>query len=158
MTSGWCDSGILHGQVRVFGHIVTPTCVIETGNQDQVVSLPTVSAGKLFFEHYSESKKFTIQFSKCLLTGQSAASNFKIKFDSDQFSGDTFRLGGNFGNIGLQILDSSGSIIIPGVPKTINPAKRNGDEAEYEARLQHQQGAMAVGSYAATVRYQLDYY
>lgn len=157
-TAGWCgDANWQFGVVRVFGSIVPTTCTISTGNQSQIVRLPDAGISRLLLKQETGRKKFTIHFTQCSLSGPTA-SNFKITFDSNDTSDELFMVSGGVGDVGLRISDSSGSTIRPGVPAVVKPKTLNDTTAEYEVSLERYSGNLAVGSYAAAVRYQLDYY
>lgn len=149
------------GEVTVSGRIITSACTIDTENVDQTITIATLPISQIIHDDQSDWRAFNIKLVNCFLERFSSELD-KFRYFSVTFYGreDTgmFGVDGSAKGVALQISDSLGNIIMPGVPMVRNEIKPSTMQFSYGLRLIGNNPMMKAGSYSSIVHFQMDYF
>lgn len=172
------------GRIKFRGKVVDQTCAVKTDKKDLIVTLPTVSKSKLNADSaVAGTTAFAIDLENCKSTSESGVSTVKLFFLpgadltvydiankalKNKAQANTDGVGAAVaGNVGIQILDSQGTLIPIG--QDINTYSHNTDRValgsatpnnvtlNYKAQYIALGAAAEVGDVRATVEYNIVY-
>lgn len=165
MAAGAPDEGAPnqgHGRVSMQGSIIDTPCAIAVESREQAIELFTIPVEKIIRDGAGPLKAFSINLVNCVLQpvspNRSEWSNFKVTFDGPVTEGNLFALHGGARGVGLEITDSSGNRIWPGIPLQGGSLKPGSMRLDYTLRLVGNHQQLRAGAYHSTVRFKLDYY
>jgi type 1 fimbria pilin len=149
------------GEVTVSGRIITSACTIDTENVDQTITIATLPISYIINNGQSDWRAFNIKLVNCFLErfnpGNDKWRYFSVTFYGREDAG-LFGVDGNAKGFALQISDSLGNIVTPGVPMVRNELELVAMQFNYGLRLVGNNPVMKAGSYYSTVHFQMDYF
>ncbi|ATM74936.1 PAP fimbrial minor pilin protein precursor [Serratia fonticola] len=149
------------GEVTVSGRIITSACTIDTENVDQTITIATLPISQIIRDGQSEWRTFNIKLVNCFWERFNSELDklryFSVTFYGREDSG-LFGVDGNAKGFALQISDSLGNVVIPGVPMVRNELEPGTMQFNYGLRLVGNNPIMKAGGYYSTVHFQMDYF
>jgi type 1 fimbria pilin len=154
--------GALKGRVQLSGSIVDTGCVMSVGNEGQTVVFQPAALHGLIHGDASFQRPLNILLSGCggELDGQGQTSSLralKLTFEGDS-SGRYFDIQGVAQGVALQIKDSRGKLITPGM--SLDGATRAVDaiELNYFLELVGTGSSLQAGNYHATIKLSIQHF
>ncbi|EEC5001499.1 fimbrial protein [Salmonella enterica] len=159
------------GKVTFIGSITNSPCDIAPGDDDLTVKFGQISYRHLKTDHAVDSadaKSFTIHLQNCAFdidTSQTSPKN-KMSIVNVTFSGDTaspdkktFSNLGNAAGVGLQLLDSTHTVITSGAVTKDNQLQSGDNQLTFFAQLVNlgAENTVSPGSINVPVNYTLTY-
>lgn len=151
----------LKGRVQLSGSIVDTGCVMSVGNEGQTVVFQPAALHGLIHGEASFQRPLNILLSGCsALDEQGHASSLrtlKLTFEGDT-RGHYFDIHGVAQGVALQIKDSHGKVITPGMP--LDSAARAVDaiELNYFLELVGNGSSLQAGNYHATIKLSIQHF
>ena len=151
-----------HGRVNMHGLIVDSPCAIAVESRDQTIEMNTVPLGKIIRDGAGSYKSFSIRLVNCVLhstvPNKPDWTRFQVTFDGPVTDGDLFALNGDARGLGLEIADTAGNRVQPGVPVPAAALQPGTLSLDYNLRLMGNHQKLRSGAYYTTVRFKLDYF
>lgn len=149
-----------HGHVNMQGSIIDNACAIATDDLEQTIDLGVSTMGGIAQDGEGSETKFSLNFVNCSL-GSSASSEkglrrFQTTFDGPAH-GNVFDLSGTSG-IGLQVLDPTGNIAVPGKPMPAIMLTSGNQRIDYTLRVTGDNHRLKAGKYHSILRFKVDYF
>ncbi|MBC8747637.1 major type 1 subunit fimbrin (pilin) [Paraburkholderia sp. WC7.3g] len=148
------------GQVTFNGELTDDTCVINAGDEDQTVTLDTLSTQSLAAAGQTAgSRMFNISVSKCPATLSNVAAHFETtNMNPDTRNAINQAATSPAGNVEVQLLDRDGMTpILLGSTGTFVPVASDGTATMSYGGQYYATNRTTAGKVMAVVRYTLAY-
>ncbi len=151
-----------HGLVEMQGSIIDTPCAIDVADRNQSIDMSIIPVSQIMRNGQGPARPFSIKLINCVLapleTDQPEISRFIVIFEGPTINENAFALSGVGQGVGLQIADAHGHIASPGRPLHAAMLHTGHPNLDYTLRLVSNRQTLRAGSYAATIRFKLDYY
>lgn len=151
-----------HGLVEMQGSIIDTPCAIDVADRNQSIDMSVIPVSQIMRDGQGPTRPFTIRLINCVLTplkpGQPMVSRFSVTFDGATTNDNLFAVSGEGKGVGLQIADANGNFADPGQPLAGGKLQPGNSNLDYTLRLVSNRQTLRAGTYAATIRFKLDYY
>lgn len=147
----------LTGRVSMEGSIFSTPCDMNTGNDYQVIEMPTDTRTHIKRVGEGEPKNFSIYLTNCSLDLAESSQYLRIIFDSDEDTG-LFRVNGSASGVALELMDRNGNVIRPGIATPYQQVSDDDNRFDYQLRLKSNMRNLMVGEYSAIIRYRVEYF
>lgn len=150
----------LTGRVSMDGTIISSACDIDAGDGYQSITMPVESRGKIKRVGEGAPQHFSIKLTNCSpysSVNPDAWKYINIIFDGNDDQG-LFRVQGNASGVALEIRDSNGSVIRPGMVIPWQRNMVNENKLDYQIKLKNSMRDLVVGDYSAVIRYRIEYF
>ncbi|MBB5402199.1 fimbrial protein [Paraburkholderia youngii] len=148
------------GQVTFNGELIDDTCVINAGDDDKTVTLPTLSTQSLVAAGQTAgSRMFDISVSQCPATLTNVAAHFETT-NMDPATRNAINQASTSpaSNVEVQLLDSDGNTpILLGSTGSFVPVASNGTATMSYGGRYYATNKTTAGNVTAVVRYTLAY-
>lgn len=149
------------GRVNMIGSIIEAACAIDVFSQDQTINIGILPINQIAQDGLSTKRSFSIQLISCILAKDNQPlpdlRHVQITFDGQADAG-AFGVEGEAKGIALQITDSRGNIVMPGVPLPVGNITAKDMLLNYSIRLVKNHQLLHSGEYSSTVKFKMDYY
>lgn len=150
----------LSGRVSMEGSILSSACDIDTGDGYQAISMPPETRTYIKRSGEGIPQDFSIRLTNCSLDSLSEPAAWQyinIIFDGDDDQG-MFRVNGNASGVALELLDSEGIEIHPGIAMPWQQESVSDNRLNYRIKLKNNMRNLVVGDYSAIIRYRIEYF
>lgn len=150
----------LTGRVSMEGSILSSACDIDTGDGYQAINMPAETLTHIKRSGEGEPQDFSIRLTNCSLdslTEPAAWQYINIIFDGDDDQG-MFRVNGKASGVALELLDSSGTEIHPGIAMPWQQGSVTDNRLDYRIKLKNNMRDLLAGDYSAIIRYRIEYF
>ncbi|CAI1938643.1 TPA: fimbrial protein [Serratia fonticola] len=149
------------GQVKMVGAVSKAACAIDTLSRDQTINIGTLPTSQIARDGQGRMQPFSIRLVSCILTPKNRPSlerrHFQITFDGRVDAG-LFGVEGKAKGIALQLTDSKGNIVVPGVPLPVGEITAKEMILNYSLRVVANRQLLSAGEYTSAVKFKMDYY
>ncbi|UAN44189.1 type 1 fimbrial protein [Serratia sp. JSRIV001] len=149
------------GRVNMEGAIIDAACAIDVGSRDQSIDMGVHPVSQVSRDGRLPPQPFSIKLVDCRLErgepNKPAWQKFQVTF-SGNATGERFNMQGDARGINMRILDSQGSVMMPGIaslPADIIPGSMT---LNYTLDMVGNGEVMRSGAYRSTIRFKMDYY
>lgn len=156
-----CAEEALKGQVQLAGSIVDSACSINVGSTSQTISFKPLALSGLLSGDRSSVQPLTIFISDCIKPehsrSASSSQGFQLIFEG-QPHGKYFGIGGGARGVALQITDSQGKLISPGMVLVPSARANDGLLLNFSLMLVGSGQALEAGDYHATIKLSIQHF
>ncbi|MCE5979578.1 fimbrial protein [Pseudomonas sp. JR33AA] len=157
----WCAADALKGRVQLTGSIVDSGCNIRVGNNNQIVSFKPLAVSGLLSGDPSVRQALTIYISDCITPEKNRSGppvqGFMLKFEGQRHD-ENFGLQGDAKGIALQIKDSQGKLISPGMTLEYGALSTERLLLNYSLTLVGSGRVLEAGDYHATIKLNIQHF
>lgn len=149
------------GQVNMQGAVIETACAIDTDSLDQTIDMSVIPLSQIIRDGEGGKYPFSIRLVNCVLDRVDDRlpkwRRFQVTFDG-RVDNELFGVDGPARGVALQIVDSYGNIIKPGMPSPYLDISEGNKELKYSLRLVSNKQTLRSGEYTSTIRFKMDYY
>lgn len=149
------------GRVNMQGAVIETACAIDTGSRDQTIDISVLPLSQILRDGQGLIRPFSIRLVNCVLDrideNLPQWQRFQVTFDGRVDNG-LFGVDGQAQGVALQLADSVGNIITPGIPSPIFDITEGERKVNYSLRLVSNQQVLRSGAYTSTIRFKMEYY
>ena len=149
------------GRVALRGAIHQGACAIKVDDAEQTIAMGVLPLARLQRDGKGPGFPFSIQLVNCPVEYSASggvARTFSITFDHDGPPGQQrFAVYGDAKGIELMITDTQGNTIAPGEAQPIDQHLTQQHDLRYRLTLVSNQQQLHSGSYAAAIRFHINY-
>ena len=151
-----------HGRVQMQGTIIDTACAIAAGEEDQSISMGTLSVSELMKNGRGPSVPLTVRLVNCVLNGTDIRGidhwkDVRITFAGEAAGSRRFALRGDARGEALVIADSQGVEAEPGKPMPPVPIEPGNMALHYRLWLTGNNKKIRPGHLNTTIRYFMEY-
>ncbi|MNJ17155.1 fimbrial protein [Pseudomonas sp. JV241A] len=151
----------LKGRVQMTGSIVDSACTIRVGNDSQTIAFKPTALNGLVNGDTSSKQPLNIYINDCIEyrtnDDTEPSQRFKLTFEGAS-EGKYFSIQGAAQGIALQIKDSQGQLISPGMLLQLNSASADMLTLNYSLSLVGSGHALEAGDYHATIKLSIQHF
>lgn len=147
------------GRVNMQGAIIDTACAIAVESREQTIDMGITPLSDIIRDGHGRTKKFSIELVNCVLerAGKEDWKQFSVTFDGES-DGGFFGVNGDASGIALQLIDSSGNIVVPGESLPLQDITPGDLQLNYAMRLVANKNTLKSGDYFSSIRFKLDYF
>jgi len=149
------------GRVNMQGAVIETACAIDTDSRDQTIDMSVLPLSQIMRDGQGGIRPFSIRLVNCVLErideNLPQWQRFQVTFDGRMDNG-LFGVDGQAQGVALQLADSYGNIITPGMPSPSFDITEGDRMLNYSLRLVSNQQVLRSGAYTSTIRFKMDYY
>lgn len=149
------------GRVNMQGAVIETACAIDTDSRDQTIDMFLLPLSQVMRDGQGLTRPFSIRLVNCVLDRADEKSpqwqRFQVTFDGRVDNG-LFGVDGQAQGIALQLVDSFGNVITPGIPSPSFDISEGERKINYSLRIVSNQQVLRSGAYTSTIRFKMDYY
>lgn len=157
----WCVADTLKGRVQLTGSIVDSGCNIRVGNNNQIISFKPLAMSGLLSGDTSAQQALTIYINDCITAKKNRSGppvqGFMLTFEGQRHDGN-FGLQGDAKGIALQIKDSQGNLVSPGMVLEHGALSTERLLLNYSLTLVGSGRVLEAGDYHATIKLNIQHF
>ncbi|HBS6034008.1 fimbrial protein [Klebsiella aerogenes] len=159
MAAQLSDSLQGEGRVNMQGSIIDTACAIAVESREQTIDMGITPLSEIIRDGHGRTKKFSIELVNCVLerAGKEDWKQFSVTFDGES-DGGLFGVSGDASGIALQLIDSSGNVVVPGESLPLQNIIPGDLQLNYTMRLVANKNTLKSGDYFSSIRFKLDYF
>lgn len=157
----YADEWLDKGRVTMRGTIHQGACAIKTDDVEQTIAMGVLPLARLQRDGKGPGFPFSIQLVNCPMLYSATGGitrAFTITFDNDNQPGQQrFAVYGDAKGVELMITDAKGKAILPGSAQPVDEHLTHQLDLRYRLFLVSNLQQLHAGSFAAAIRFHLDY-